>query len=89
MDEYLIPFQEATAEVVEKRSRFIGHIWRVDSEEGARACIEATRKQYHDATASGRGSSSATATTGSPRAPRASPCSTCLSGRTCGTYAAW
>ena len=49
MDEYLIPFQEATAEFVEKRSRFIGHIWRVDSEEGARACIEATRKQYHDA----------------------------------------
>ena len=42
MDEYLIPFQEATAEVVEKRSRFIGHIWRVDSEEAARACIEAT-----------------------------------------------
>ena len=49
MDEYLIPFQEATAEVVEKRSRFIGHIWRVASEEGARACIEAARKQYHDA----------------------------------------
>ena len=47
MDEYLIPFQEATAEVVEKRSRFIGHIWRVASEEGARACIEAARKQYH------------------------------------------
>ena len=49
MDEYLIPFQEAAAEVVEKRSRFIGHIWRVASEEGARACIEAARKQYHDA----------------------------------------
>ena len=49
MDEYLIPFQEDTAEVVEKRSRFIGHIWRVASEEGARACIEAARKQYHDA----------------------------------------
>ena len=49
MDEYLIPFQEATAEVVEQRSRFIGHIWRVASEEGARACIEAARKQYHDA----------------------------------------
>ena len=49
MDEYLIPLQEATAEVVEKRSRFIGHIWRVASEEGARACIEAARKQYHDA----------------------------------------
>ena len=48
-EEYLIPFQEAEAEYVEKRSRFIGHIWRVDSEEAARACIEAARKQHHDA----------------------------------------
>ena len=49
MDEYLIPFQEATAEYVEKRSHFIGHVWRVDSEEAARACVEAVRKQHHDA----------------------------------------
>ena len=49
MDEYLIPFEEAEAEFVEKRSRFIGHIWRVDSEEAARACIEQTRKRHHDA----------------------------------------
>ena len=48
-EEYMIPFQEAEAEYVEKRSRFIGHIWRVDSEEAARACIEAARKQHHDA----------------------------------------
>ncbi len=49
MDEYLIPFEEAEAEFVEKRSRFIGHIWRADSEEAARACIEQTRKRHHDA----------------------------------------
>ncbi len=49
MDEYWIPFAEAEAELVEKRSRFIGHIWRVDSEEAARACIEQTRKRHHDA----------------------------------------
>ena len=48
-EEYLIPFQEAEAEYVEKRSRFIGHIWRVSSEEAARACIEAVRKKHHDA----------------------------------------
>lgn len=49
MDEYLIPFQEAQAEYVEKRSRFIGHIWRLDSEEEARARIEKTKKQHYDA----------------------------------------
>ena len=49
MDEYLIPFQEATAELVEKRSRFIGHVWPVDSEEEARARIEETRKRHYDA----------------------------------------
>ena len=48
-EEYLIPFQEAEAEYVEKRSRFIGHIWRVSSEEAARACIEAVRKKHHAA----------------------------------------
>ena len=46
---YFVPFQEAEAEYVEKRSRFIGHIWRVDSEEEARARIEQTRKRHYDA----------------------------------------
>ncbi len=49
MESYIVPFQEAEAELVEKRSRFIGHIWRVESEEEARSCIEATKKKYHDA----------------------------------------
>ena len=48
-EEYLIPFGEAEAEYVEKRSRFIGHIWRVGSEEEARACIDVARKRHHDA----------------------------------------
>jgi len=34
---------------VEKRSRFIGHIWRVESEEEARALIEQTKKKHYDA----------------------------------------
>ena len=49
MTEYYIPTGNAETEFVEKRSRFIGHVWRVESEEEARARIEATRKKYHDA----------------------------------------
>ncbi len=49
MNDYLVPFQEAEAELTEKRSRFIGHIWRVDSEEEARRRIEETRKRHYAA----------------------------------------
>lgn len=49
MTQYYIPTQNSETEFVEKRSRFIGHVWRVESEEQARAHIEATRKQHYDA----------------------------------------
>ena len=49
MDSYIVPFEEAEAEMVEKRSRFIGHVWRVESEEEARALIEQTKKKHYDA----------------------------------------
>ena len=49
MTEYLIPTGEAESEFTEKRSRFIGHIWRVECEEEARARIEETRKRHYDA----------------------------------------
>ena len=49
MESYIVPFQEAETEMIEKRSRFIGHVWPVESEEQARALIEATKKKYHDA----------------------------------------
>ena len=49
MDSYIVPFREAEAEMVEKRSRFIGHVWRVDNEEEARALIEQTKKKHYDA----------------------------------------
>ena len=49
MSGYLVPLGEAQAEYVEKRSRFIGHIWPVTDEAQARAYIEATKKQHHDA----------------------------------------
>ena len=49
MTEYRIPTASSETEFTEKRSRFIGHVWRVESEEEARAHIEAMKKRYHDA----------------------------------------
>lgn len=49
MTEYYIPTREGVDELVEKRSRFLGHVWRVSSEEEAREKIEATKKKHYDA----------------------------------------
>ena len=49
MTEYYIPTASSETEFVEKRSRFIGHVWRVESEEEARSRIEKTRKKHYDA----------------------------------------
>lgn len=49
MTEYFVPTKASEAEFTEKRSRFIGHVWPVESEEEARACIEQMKKKYHDA----------------------------------------
>ena len=49
MDEYLVPSGEGVDEHTEKRSRFIGHIWRTDTEEEALAAIRATREKLWDA----------------------------------------
>ena len=49
MTEYLIPTAASETELVEKRSRFIGHVWPVESEEEARSYIEQMKKKYHDA----------------------------------------
>ncbi|NBI11093.1 YigZ family protein [Colidextribacter sp. OB.20] len=49
MTEYYIPTGPGEAELVEKRSRFIGQVWRVTSEEEARARIEEVRKRHYDA----------------------------------------
>ena len=48
MIEYYIPTQHSQTELVEKRSRFIGQVWRVSSEEEARARIEETKKKRFD-----------------------------------------
>ena len=49
MTEYLVPFADGESEFVEKRSRFISHIWRVETEAEARARIEEMKKKYYDA----------------------------------------
>lgn len=49
MSEYRVPFQDSESEFVEKRSRFISHLWRVEDEAQARARIEEMKKRYYDA----------------------------------------
>jgi uncharacterized YigZ family protein len=49
MTEYYIPTGPGDAEYVEKRSRFLGKVRCVTTEEEARAFIDAMKKQYHDA----------------------------------------
>ncbi len=44
-----IPFSAAESEFTEKRSRFIGQVWPVSSEEEAQDRIRAAKKKYHDA----------------------------------------
>ena len=48
-DKIYVPYQEAESEFVEKRSRFIGHIWPVDSEDQAQELIRRVKKQHYDA----------------------------------------
>jgi len=47
--DYMMPSGHGKAEYVEKRSRFIGQVWPVTSEEEARALVAKTKAQYHDA----------------------------------------
>ena len=48
-DKIYVPYQEAESEFVEKRSRFIGHIWPVDSEDQAQELLRRVKKQHYDA----------------------------------------
>lgn len=47
--EYLMPSGYGKAEYTEKRSRFIGQVWPVTSEEEARSLIARAKAQHHDA----------------------------------------
>ncbi len=50
MQEYLVPTQYGEDEFVEKKSRFIGRVWPVETEEEALAKIQEMKKQHYDAT---------------------------------------
>ena len=49
MDSYRIPTKSGASEYVDKRSRFLGLVRPVGSEDEARTIIAACKKQYHDA----------------------------------------
>ena len=50
MDEYLVPTGYGEDEFTEKKSRFIGRVWLVESEEEAQEIIQKMKKDYADAT---------------------------------------
>ena len=50
MDEYLVPTGYGEDEFIEMRSRFIGHIFPVETEEEALEKIQQLKKKYYDAT---------------------------------------
>lgn len=49
MTEYFIPTKKGNSEITEKRSRFIGHVIRCETEEDARNFVAAIKAEYHDA----------------------------------------
>lgn len=49
MEEYLIPTMDAEAELIERRSRFIGHIFLVANEEEALTYLKQIRETHWDA----------------------------------------
>ena len=50
LEEYLVPTQFGEDEFYEKKSRFIGRVWPVQTEDEAVERIQAMKKQHYDAT---------------------------------------
>ena len=50
MEEYLVPTGFGEDEFTEKKSRFIGRVWLVETEEEALAKIQEMKKRHYDAT---------------------------------------
>ena len=50
MDEYLVPTAFGEDEFIEKKSRFIGRVWPVETEEEALEKIQEMKKKHYDAT---------------------------------------
>ena len=55
MVHYKVPYSEASAEFVEKKSRFIGHIFKVTSAQQATEIIKQMQKKYWDASCNAYG----------------------------------
>lgn len=49
MRNFRVPMSPGESELTEKRSRFLGHLRGIESEEEAKAFIQEIKKQYHDA----------------------------------------
>lgn len=49
MEEYLVPTGFGEDEFIEKKSRFIGRVWPVETEEEALSRIQQMKKQHYDA----------------------------------------
>ena len=50
MNEYYVPASDASAEFIERKSRFIGTIWKVETEEEALQHIKEMNEKHRDAT---------------------------------------
>ena len=50
MEEYLVPTDYGEDEFIEKKSRFIGRVWPVETEQEALEHIQQMKKQHYDAT---------------------------------------
>ena len=88
MKEYLVPTGDGEAQFIERRSRFIGHIFLTETEEEALARLKQMREQYWMRPTMSMPTSSATAQrafpmTASRAARRVCRCCRCCSGRSC------
>ena len=50
MEPYFVPAGNSEAEFTEKHSRFIGRVWRADTEQEALECLREMRERHRDAT---------------------------------------
>lgn len=94
MEEYLVPTGFGEDAFIEKKSRFIGRIWPVESEEEALARIQEMKKRHYDATHNCwayilRDGPVRFSDDGSREALPACPCSRSSSGRSCTMWCAW
>ena len=48
MDEFYTTKEDAQAEITEKKSKFIAHLFYIESKVQAEEVIKETKKKYHD-----------------------------------------